>query len=310
MYNPTGIGWPGINYLSPWDIWYRNHPNPVPGFGILQPWYLITNGNADDPSPYNIEVYSYVGLAYFDGNDDGVFNDPQTGASIPLASNFGGNYPNLYGGTSATGHEAGNLVRVTNSFKVPGYPTPKSSLRIESKTRHLAIPNQNDARYPYLDGADQGFVYGQLTGPERNILEQYGKVFFYEVKVYSKSTGALVLSTFMHPNIETLPNGTNDPGWKEILDSSGNPLSGDMPNGVSAPLYYFDDYSLNGTIWNAASSPYYGNQCDSHEVVFDVNKQIPYEVDIDGTYKLRLGFFGSGQTGWVNTALYLYLGSR
>lgn len=313
-HDPFGIGRLGINYISPWDIWYRNHPNPVPGFGVLQPWYLITNGNEDDPTPYDIKVYSYVGLAYFDGFNDGVFNDPNNpGVSIPMAQSLGGNFPNLFGGSAATpGQEAGRLVRVTNSFDVPGFPAPKSSLRIESKTRHLAqLNNIPDARYPNLDGADQGFFYGNLTGPERTILYQYGKVFFYEVEVYDKNTGALVLSTLMHPFIETLPNGPKpDDGWKPVEDLGGNHLYGDMPNGVSVPLYFYNNNLPNGTDWDIARDPLWGNQCDSREVVFEVPAAMPYEVDIDGLYKLRLGFFASGQTGWVNSALHLYLGSR
>lgn len=287
----------------------------MPGSGLsnLQPWYFFTNGNADDPSPYDIKVYSYVGLAYFDGVDDGIFTDVHTNVQYPMAQNLGGNYPNLYGGTQAAGgFEAGKLVRVTNSFVLPGYPSPNNGFRIESKTRHLAqLGNIADARYPAFAGASEGFFFGQLTGPERNLLYEYGKVFFYEVEVFDKSSGALVLSTFMHPYIETLPFGPkHDGNWQKVEDINGTQMYGDMPNGTSVPLFYYNDLNITGTNWDIANSPYNGNQCDSHEVVFEVPADMPYEVDIDGTYKLRLGFFATGQTGWINSALYLHLGSR
>lgn len=258
-------------------------------------------------------MYSYVGLAYFDGVDDGIFTDVYTGVQFPMAQNLGGNYPNLYGGTQATGgFEAGKLVRVTNSFDLPGYPSPNNGFRIESKTRHLAqLGNIPDARYPAFSGAGEGFFFGQLTGPERTLLEEYGKVFFYEVEVYDKSSGALVLSTFMHPYIETLPSGLKpDNNWQKVEDINGIHRYGNMPNGVSVPLFYYNDPNITSTYWDIANSPYNGNQCDSHEVVFEVPADMPYEVDIDGTYKLRLGFFATGQTGWINSALYLHLGSR
>jgi len=315
-HDPTGIGRPGSNYFSPWDIWYRNHPNPIPGSGLsnLQPWYLITNGSEDDATPYDIRVYSYVGLAYFDGTNDGVFNDPSNPTvSIPMAQNLGGNFPNLFGGNLATGgQEAGRLVRVTNSFDLPAYPDLNSSMRIESTQYHMADGDPNFARYEnILPGWQERFFFGNLTGQERDLLYEYGKVFFYEVEVYHKNTNVLVLSTLMHPLIETLPNGDPsklDSGWKPVEDLANNHLYGDMPNGVSVPLYFYNNNGI--TDWNIARDHEWGNQCDSREVVFEVPADMPYEVDIDGTYKLTLGFFASGQTGWYNSALHLYLGSR
>lgn len=299
-YSSTGIGWPGENYISPWDIWYRNHPNPVPGFGVLQPWYYITNGNVDDPSPYDIRVYSYVGLAYFDGVNDGVFNDtnPYSPNTISLTTNF----PTLY---TTNNQEAGNLVRVANAFTVPA----NSGLRLEDRLLHLP-----DGNNPAPSSSSLSFQLAGigLTAQEQNLLYEYGKVFFYEVEVYDSTTGTLVLSTLMHPEINTLPSGKLDPGWKRVRDLSGNPLSGNIPGfAATAPLFYFHDTTQpmpQDTQWNIAA-PFNGNLCNSREVVFDVTN-VPHEVDIDGTHKLKLGFFASGQTGWVNSALHLTVTGR
>lgn len=303
-YSSTGIGWWGDNYISPWDIWYRNRPNAVPGFGILQPWYFFTNGNADDPSIYDIRVYSYVGLAYFDGVNDGTFDDtnPYSPNSISMT-----NFLTLY----ANGQEVGNLVRVANSFHVPA----NSGLRLEDKLLHL--PDGNNPAYPNLPGANLGFDFAGigLTAQEEFLLREYGKVFFYEVEVYD-STGALVLTTLMHPEIKTLPSGPpdlRDQGWKRVKDLGGNLLSGAIPGlAATAPLYYFHDTRPGvpqDTQWDI-SAPFDGNLCNSREVVFDVGNGIPHEVDIDGIYKLKLGFFATGQTGWINSALYLTLTGR
>lgn len=301
-YSSTGIGWWGDNYISPWDIWYRNHPSPVPGFGILQPWYYITNGNVDDHSIYDIRVYSYVGLAYFDVVNDGVFDDtnPYSPNSISLTTNF----PTLY----ANNQEVGNLVRVANMFTVPA----NSGLRIEDKLVHLpdgGTPAQNSS---FLSFQLAGIG---LTQQEENLLREYGKVFFYEVEVYD-SAGVMVLSTLMHPEINTLPSGPlglRDKGWKPVKDLGGNLLSGAIPGiAATAPLYYFHDTRPGvpqDTQWDIAA-PFDGNLCNSREVVFDVGTGVPHEVDIDSTYKLKLGFFASGQTGWINSALHLTVTGR
>lgn len=64
----SGLIWAGDNYASPWDFWYRGEVRK-------QPAYLIHNGDAENSSPYNLVVTALVGLAYFDGINDGTFND-------------------------------------------------------------------------------------------------------------------------------------------------------------------------------------------------------------------------------------------
>ena len=211
----------------------------------------------------------------------------------------------------ANNQEVGNLVRVANMFTVPA----NSGLRLEDKLLHL--PDGNNPAQPSLPGASLGFQLAGigLTTQEQDLLQEYGKVFFYQVEVYD-SAGVMVLSTLMHPEIKTLPSGPphlRDQGWKPVKGLGGNLLSGAIPGiAATAPLYYFHDDRPGvpqDTKWDIAA-PFNGNLCNSREVVFDVGTGVPHEVDIDGTYKLKLGFFASGQTGWINSALHLTVTGR
>lgn len=301
--------WYGINYISPWDIWFRT--SNVNGHIDFQPSYLFTNGNVEDVTPYDIRVFAYAGIAYFDGTDDGQFHDVVQVGAPPVHDLTSGNYPNLY----ANGHEVGNLVRIPVSIDVPAYPAANYSFRIEDKINHLPTIGATNAsaKYPF---PYSGFNFaGTISPNERELLANYGKIFFYEVHVLDKVTNALVLSTLMHPEIKTLPSGDPDDldiGWKPVDYLAGNHVYGDVPTlSFSVPLYYFYDDTMTfpgGTKWDI-SNPHDVNLCDSREVVFDV-PMVPHEVDIDGTYKLWLGFQATGQTGWVNSALHLNVTGR
>ena len=211
----NGISFPAANYVSPWDIWYREGKK-VNGQTNLQPAYLFTNGNADDFSPYDIEVFAYIGLAYFDSHDDGTYTDVKTGASYPLTT---GAYPHLYPPTNP--HEVGNLVRTPIPIVSDAYPAATSGLRLEDTESHLLMPGiAMQDRYPQFSQGQTFDFAGSITPQEINLLRIYGKVFFYEVHVYDKVTGTPVLNTLMHPKIETLPTGSSSPaqGWEKVTD--------------------------------------------------------------------------------------------
>jgi len=308
-YGPGGIGWWGKNYISPWDIWYRGRT--VNNISDLQPSYFFSNGNVEDVTPYNIRVFAYAGIAYFDGTDDGQFHDvAQVGA--PLVHDLtSGNYPNLY----ANGHEVGNLVRIPVPIDVPAYPDPHYSFRIEDKLLHLPLSGVTPAGPKYPPPHTNFDQAGTLLPQERELLAHYGKIFFYEVYVTDKVTNAPVLHTLMHPEIKSLTSGNPDDlddGWKPVDYLAGNHVYADVPTlGFTVPLYYFYDDTMpfpGETDWDITRL-FDENFCNSREVVFDV-PMVPHEVDIDGTYKLRLGFSATGQTGWVNSALYLNVTGR
>ncbi len=118
--NSDGTKQEGANYASPWDIWYR-----VPG---KQPAYIVRNGTDENTSPYKLEIWSYAGLAYFDGVNDGTYNDPMTNTQFPINN---GNYPKLF----ANNQEVGNLVRTASPFTL----NPQEGYRLEGNTNHLPM---------------------------------------------------------------------------------------------------------------------------------------------------------------------------
>jgi len=85
-YQPmTSVG----DYETPWDF------NILP---VVNHYFEYLRW--DDDSPY-IRVTPYIGLAYYDGADDGTYNTPA--GAFNLAA---GGYPNLYN----NGLEAGNYI--------------------------------------------------------------------------------------------------------------------------------------------------------------------------------------------------------
>lgn len=97
--NTTGEIWRGIDYYSSWDIWYRNNNY---GDGKLQPNYIFSNIHTGEKegvsNNYTIEIYAYVGLAYFDGDNDGLYTDVTVAAPTIQYNLNSGFYPNLYAG--------------------------------------------------------------------------------------------------------------------------------------------------------------------------------------------------------------------
>ena len=301
---PGGTKAPGINDYSPWDIWFNRGPD----FVDKQPAYIFWNGNVDgggEPdiaySPYTLEVHAWVGLAYFDGDDDGDFNDispTKTGNPPLLVAPMGssGNYPNLY----ANGHEVGNLVQMQ-----PFIINPMTGSRLESADDHLPVDPGN-VKY----GANFDFP-GGLTQQEMDLLREYGKVFFYEVYVYE--AGAFIGQYIMHPEISTLPNYTPAAYWEPVIDPVGTHVQGDMPLLGSFDLYYINHPIEPWTKWD----PDYGsgkspkdNECDSHEVVFylppgmNLHSQAITGGSVPKT--LNMGFTHHPFTLWQSSSLDLF----
>ena len=287
---PGGLKEPGKNYYSPWDIWFnRANPNQ-------QPAYNLSNGNVENISPYTLEVFAWVGLAYYDGNDDGIYND----LSLPVASqpvaNMAANptqFTNLY----PNGHEVGNLIRTVNPILL----NPQTGMAIEDKLDHLPTINSSNLKY----GSNFFDFGGTLSTAEDNLIREYGKVFFYEVNVFE--AGAFVGTYFMHPEIQNLPNPSTAAYWKPITNSSMQ-VQGNMPPLGNFDLYYIDNPNVGFTTWN----PNYGlgspndNECDSHEVVFHVPMPLHAQTISGSVPKtLGMGFTHNPFTLWLNSSLTL-----
>lgn len=262
------------NYFSPWDIWYNRGPQ----YRDLQPSYGISNGDEDGNfSPYRLEVHAWIGLAYFDGDNDGVFTDHFTNNTFAIG---GGGYPTLF----ANGEEVGNLVKatITHPFE------PQESARIEDRVHHLPMPGlAAQPRYPsttppwafgdWKDGFDD---MGTLQQQEKDLLRDYGKVFFYEVDVFEAATNAFVGTYILHPEIQTLPQGQNK-NWHEVPNAAGTAqLQGNLPFG-SFNLHYYTNGTLNSTQYgNTLGDPV---ACNSFELVFDTAGIIKHQHTITGS---------------------------
>ncbi|MBS7321685.1 MAG: hypothetical protein KIG55_08860, partial [Myroides sp.] len=264
---PGGTKAPGKEYFSPWDIWYNRGPD----FVDKQPAYIFWNGNADAGdeddaySPYTLEVHAWVGLAYYDGFNDGIYNDPSSGGAGASYNLGNGLYSTLYDTNTPNGfpQEVGALVQMQ-----PFIINPMTGARLESVTDHLPI---DPGTVKYGDHFD---FPGGLTTQEEELLRDYGKVFFYEVNVFE--AGTFIGQYIMHPQILSLPNYGPDTYWESVADQWGNQIQGDMPLLGSFDLYYINhpvvpetDWDPNfgsGSIGNPASP--LDNECDSHEVVF------------------------------------------
>ena len=306
-YSLSGEIWKGADYYSPWDIWYRVNNY---GDGKLQPNYIfstIHTGEKEGVSNnYTIEIYAYVGLAYFDGINDGTYADVATAPTIQynLASGF---YPNLYAGNN----EVGNLIK-TDVITVQ----PNESIRLEDTTLHLLtnLPSAQD-KYP-LNSGGQFFGFSGITPQEEDLLSIYGKVFFYEVVVYDASIGSLPIAhEFMQLNPRGYPSGSMPASnktkyWEPVNDLIGNQITGNAPGGLgSYPLYYLNSSLTTGNpggVWEPSLIPGVQFYSDSREVIFDFPVNM-HSIPLTGSDKLVLDVLGSSRYGWLNSSIYLHL---
>lgn len=301
-----------INYYSPWDIWYNRGTD----YYDLQPSYVISNGGAigENYSPYTLEVFAWIGLAYFDGDNDGVFYDisPTQFGNPPLpVANMTANplaYQNLY----INNQEVGNLVRTTN----PLIFQPLEGARIEDREHHLPMPYTSgvslgtpaDPRYPSLTPPwafgpwAGGFdCTGALQPLEELLLRDYGKVFFYEVNVFE--AGAFVGTYILHPEIKTLPNGAAK-NWHPVMNTGGTTqLQGNLPFG-SFNLHYYTNSTLTPTLYDNTTAGF-GNKCNSFELVFNALGMHQHTITGSIPKTLTMDFMQDTPTFWQRSALSL-----
>jgi len=314
--DPGDLGMWGIsnlatNYFSPWDLGW----NRLAQYRDLQPSYVFSNGDEDDNySPYRLEVHAWIGLAYFDGTNDGVFNDHFTTNTFTLNL---ANYPNLF----ANGEEVGNLVKTT--ITVPF--RPQQGARIEDRVHHLpmpyvlgtslgtnAMPRYATTPPPYSWPAwAPGFadIGGILTPQEELLLRDYGKVFFYEVDVFEDATNAFVGTYILHPEIQTLPKGPAK-NWHEVPNVAGTAhLQGNLPFG-SFNLHYYTNNPTNSLPHQSTQyTNGYGDPvaCNSYELVFDTAGIIKHQHTISGSVikTLTMDIWQDAPTFWQRSALHL-----
>lgn len=247
-YGPGSIKLPGGNYASPWDIWLRTQ---------TRPGYVIINGS-EIGSGYTMIVTPWVGLAYYDGNDNGLYTDVATNTIVAnLTTPF---YTNLF----ANGHEVGNLIRA-NSIIMDGTTLQECEVTIDSNIEHLPV-NQVNLGSGWNPLGRTIDLQGVATPQEIALLAQYGKVFFYEVEIIHNATATVVYNGTLQ--LENIMRDVGATGW------DSNIPTGVFPDGSIARLYYYNVNSPTGTQWthnpwtnpDPATSPLL---CDSREVVFE-----------------------------------------
>jgi len=277
--DPTNSGaWPytntpGEGYITPWDIWYRNK--------YATPSYIITTGS--ETSDFYLRVIPWVGLAYYDSANDGRYHDPFIASTSPpgLIADMAANptlYPNLY----ANSNEIGNLVPA-QPIIMDGSSLQNCEVAINSTRDHLPV-----------DVATLGSGWnpinrffnlsGGVTSQERNLLRNYGKVFFYQVEVYNRYTMAPLASGFLQLENANLHNtGTGNVHWTTTS------VTGTAPGmGAAIDLYYYYA-NIGGTIFDPTQL--IGstvNQCDSLEVVFE--NIYPSSIGLAGPSGKRIYF--------------------
>jgi len=203
------------NYSSPWDFNNR-----------IMIAHIFQSIDASNNNIY-VRITPYIGLGYYDGDDDGVYN--VMGSGVNLNS---GQYPNLY----AHNKEYGNYVQAnpiiianhpsyqTHELIVYGYKADHCPLRLVNVGYNYNLGatsfdiQNNDIVQPSL-------AYGySITPPpatgtpqEESLLSEYGKVMYYKIQ-YSNSPYVFDDDEYYYA-LSLEANPVSDPGeWNTIND--------------------------------------------------------------------------------------------
>lgn len=243
------------NYISPWHI--RFNTDPVLNFGSATAiFYKFENKTGDWGSPHllTLRVTPYVGLAYFDGIDDGNYY----GYNITVASNL-----------FANGSEIGNFIPA-RSFDIDGTGIPAGGtvqLDIKSSKDHCpVVQNTFAVQNPNSIYFDVSSIIAPTTFEEQ-LLKDYGKVFYYYLEAIDPVTNTVIWDEYMMPDNYFTPDNNY---W----DLTG--VDHVTPTGDTFPMYY--NYDV------LASKP------ESDEVIVDVSS-IPASVP---NYKSEASFLYNG----------------
>lgn len=140
------------------DEYYSPYDSTIAGSPIQ---YFIHNN-----SPLIIELTPMIGLAYFDGMDNGLYNHSSFSSPIDLSN---GDYPNLYNrGTEYLNLIQGEPILVGANGHLSGAPF-----------HHCPLINMGGV---YFDISTSG-----ATSEESALLQDFGKVYYYRFKLIDPS---------------------------------------------------------------------------------------------------------------------------
>ena len=214
------------NYLSPWDIDFNTDPISGANYPSTT-YYKFENWTGDWGSPHllTLRVTPYLGLAYFDGDDDGRYY----GYNITVV-------PNLF----ANGSEIGNFIPA-RPFIIDGTGIPSGGtvqLDIKSSTGHCPVePNTLSIHNPNSIYFDISNIV-PVTTFEEQLLKDFGKVFYYKIEVLDPSNN-IVFESYMMPDNNYVPDNFN---W----DLTG--VDHITPTGDIVPMVYNFDRLTNSSI--------------------------------------------------------------
>lgn len=210
-------------YQSFWDItqhWemfyhYRNH-----------------TGDWGNPAMLNFRVTPYVGLAYYDIDNDGEYKDPFN-TVVDFNIQPPGTYPNIF---DPTKNEIGNFVPARPfTLTGAGIPSYWGTVRLEVfSADHCHLIGANvfaggtNPNGVFFDIAAPPAPYQPSTPQEQSLLSKFGKVFFYRWEAVNPATMAVVRSGYIMPECDT----NMATYWKDTT------VTANLPVGGVANLYY------------------------------------------------------------------------
>ncbi|UUV22285.1 hypothetical protein [Paenimyroides aestuarii] len=301
-YNP-GSGIPAIvgdNYYSPWDIKHRNDVIPT---------YTISNHTAGEGySIFELHLTPYIGVAYYDGVNDGQYHDAYQASLNPpgLVADFtNGNYPNLY----QNGNEIGELI-TAEPIILDGSSINHSEVSISSYADHCPVNPHTPGSSPGWNPENRFFdISNNATPQEKAVLARYGKVFFYEYTVILKSNGSVVGNGFIQVQNKTIQDPATYPYWEDtFVTNAFVPGKGN----VGKLRYYHETDPLIApspfTSWVPNLQPNDPTVwCDSREV--DYEFEWSHEEYFFGypSHKISL-YMGMGANLWMTSGHVISIG--
>jgi len=297
-YDPGSIlNGPGDNYYSPWDIKYRNDVIPT---------YTIMNHTAGEGySIFELHLTPYIGLAYYDGVNDGQYHDAYQASLTPpalIADLTNGNYPNLY----QNGNEIGELIPA-KPIVLDGSSINHSEVSISSYADHCPVNPHAPGSSPGWNPEDRFFdISGAATPQEQAVLARYGKVFFYEYRVILKSNGNVVGNGFIQVENKTIQDPAAYPYWDDtFVTNAFVPGKGN----VGRLRYYHNTAAPTPfTSWLKNQGPGALNVwCDSREVDYEL--EYSHEDYFFGypSHKINL-YMGMGANLWQTSGHVITIG--
>ena len=240
-----------------------------------------------------VRLTPYIGLAYYDGADDGVYTI--LGNNYNLAN---GNYPNLYANGKEYGdYVQGNPIVLANPLGNPSNYTHE--LYIKSREAHCPLSNIPVSPNYNLFGIGFDILNNSVVQPqsllgysitpapqagtidEEILLSQYGKVFYYKVEFGTDPYN-------FDPDfyyVTLLQADKNMPEWSAM----------GLPDAFNADLYY------NNTSFGGAGT---------YEIVIDLDdftsanptqnklSTVAFETNVADSYGNRMRTITTSPTAW------------